>query len=86
MYADTVSGIGQADNTVAVSNNIHSLQLLLQLLVQFSRKYEIEYCHDKTRLQVLSLPCHSDRAYYDKIIDPVKINSKQVDSQTVQNM
>ena len=40
----TVSGIGQADDTLLVSNNIHALQNLLQLTLHFCSKYKVDLC------------------------------------------
>ena len=48
----TISGIGMADDTVLISNNIHNLFYLLQLSLSFSTKYQGEICAEKTQLQV----------------------------------
>ena len=46
-----VSAVGQADDTVLVSNDIFSLLYLLQLTVLFCHKYCVELSEDKTKIQ-----------------------------------
>ena len=78
MFDNVVSAIGQSDDTVVVSNSIYNLQLLLQLNLQFCKRSETELTPSKTKLQVLSLPSHADRVYYDQIINPIQINGKYI--------
>lgn len=70
----TVSGIGQADDTLLVSNNIHALQNLLQLTLHFCSKYKVDLCVEKTRLQAFCTP--DMRATVDHIqkTSPVNIH------------
>ena len=49
-----VSGLGQADDTLLVSNSLHSLQNLLQLSLYYRSKYNVELCPEKTKLQVIA--------------------------------
>ena len=48
----TVSAIGQADDSVLLANSIHDIQNLLDLSLDFCKKYNVELCVDKTKLQV----------------------------------
>ena len=48
----TVAAIGQADDTVLVSNDVHSIQYLLNLTLDFCCKYHVQLCIEKTKLQV----------------------------------
>ena len=50
----TVSAIGQADDVVLISNDLHSLQSLLDLSLYYCSKYNVSLGHDKTKLQVFS--------------------------------
>ena len=50
----TVSAIGQADDVVLISNDLHSLQSLLDLSLYYCSKYNVSLSHDKTKLQVFS--------------------------------
>ena len=74
-----ISSIGQADDTLLVSNSLHSLQNLLQLTLYFCRKFNVELCADKTRLQVLAPPAISKEIEYLKTFNPVNIHGKSID-------
>ena len=50
----TVSCIGQADDTALISNDVQKLFYLLELTKIFCRKYQVELCADKTKLQAFS--------------------------------
>ena len=47
-----VSGIGQADDTALISNNVHNLYYLLHLTKIFCSKYQVELCSEKTQFQM----------------------------------
>ena len=55
----TVSAIGQADDTILISNDLYCLFLLLQLTNTFCSKYCVELTSDKTRLQAFIPKGHS---------------------------
>ena len=75
----TVSGIGQADDTVLLSNSLFSLQNLLYLSLNFCKKQQVILCVEKTKLQVLSTPNMKNDVNYMKLISPVKINGQKID-------
>ena len=75
----TISAIGQADDTILTSNNIHALQCLLQLTLHFCAKYNVELCVEKTKLQVFAT---SDLGpTIDHLMDtsPVNIKGEYID-------
>ena len=72
----TISSIGQADDVALISNNIHSLQALLDLTLSYCKKYHVALCHDKTKLQVFSSKATEVDAFYSKVISPIEMNSK----------
>ena len=47
-----IASIGQADDTVLLSNDLHNLQFLLHLTLNYCKKYHIELSATKTKLQV----------------------------------
>ena len=47
-----IASIGQADDTVLVSNDLVKLKFLLKLTLNFCQKYHIELSSSKTKLQV----------------------------------
>ena len=69
-----VAAIGQADDTVLVSNNLHSLQNLLHLSIEYCKRYNVELCQEKTKLQALSLRRHCKELEYLKDFSPVALN------------
>ena len=71
----TVSPIGQANETLLVSNSIHSLKHLLYLTQIFCSKYQVKLCAEKTKLQVFSTPDMAFAIDYAKVINPIKMDS-----------
>ena len=69
-----ISAIGQADDTVLVSNNLHSLQNLLQLSLFYCSKFNVQLCPSKTKLQVISTKRMTAAVSYLKEYSPVKLN------------
>ena len=41
---ETISGIGLADDTALVSNDIHKLYLLLKLTEEFCKRFHVKLC------------------------------------------
>ena len=52
----TVSAVGQADDTILLSNSLHALENLLELTLYFCKRYSVQLCADKTRLQAFATP------------------------------
>ena len=73
-----VSGIGQADDTALVSNNLHSLNFLLHLTFDFCKKYQVQLCSDKTKLLVYHKKDQQDVVDYWEHANPIKVNGKQI--------
>ena len=74
----TVSAIGQADDTALVSNNLHSLQNLLELSLYYCQKYNVELCSDKTVMQAMSTRAMSKHVEYLKRYSPVNLQGSQI--------
>ena len=74
----TISAVGQADDTVLVSNNIHNLFYLLELTKHFCSKYLVELCADKTKLLVFSTKAIEPDMAYLKATNPIVINGEQI--------
>ena len=75
----TISAIGQADNTLLVSNSLHNLQNLLQLSLYYCSKANVELCPGKTKLQVISTKKMKATVDYLKVFSPVNLNGKKLD-------
>ena len=69
-----VPSIGQADDTILTSNNIHALQCLLQLTLHFYQRYNVELCVEKTKLQAFATPDLLADVEHIKSTSPVNIN------------
>ena len=70
----TISAIGQADDTLLVSNDIFALFYLLGLTMIFCQKYLVELSADKTRLQAFT----PSKDYELPPCNPISINGKQI--------
>ena len=75
----TVSGIGQADDSALVSNNIHHLYFLLHLTKIFCQKYHVKLCPEKTKLQVYSTENMKQLVDYAKCVNPITVNNMNID-------
>ena len=73
-----ISALGQADDTVLVSNDLHSLQNLLQLTLLYCSKNNVELCPGKTVLQVMSTKDMAAEIRYLKQFSPVSINDIKI--------
>ena len=75
----TVSAIGQADDTVLVSNNIHHLFYLLHLTLTFCTKHQIKISAEKTSLQVFNPKGKNAGVDIDlQPFNPIKIDGKTI--------
>ena len=73
-----VSAIGQADDTLLVFNNLHSLQNLLQRSLFYCSKYNVELCPTKTKLQVLNTTKMRAEVSFLKEFSPVILNGMKL--------
>ena len=73
-----ISAIGQADDTVLISNCLHSLQNLLQLSLSFCSKHHVELCIEKTKLLTLATPAMASSVEYFKLTSPVNIQGTSI--------
>ena len=76
--AKTISAIGQADDTVIISNSLDNIHNLLQLTLDFCRRYHVKLCFEKTKLQVIYTPTMANFVEYSKLISPVNIEGKYI--------
>ena len=74
-----ISAIGQADDTVLLSNSLHSIQNLLQLSLNFCSEKHVQLCIEKTKLQAFSTPSMAHNIAYLKLTSPVNINGVKIE-------
>ena len=72
-----VACVGQADDTALVSNDLHQLQMLLDLSLQYCQKHQVQLSASKTKLLVFS---KQESAYvkYSKLISPLNMNKTPI--------
>ena len=75
----TISGIGQADDCALLSNNIYFLLYLLRLSQDFCKKYLVNICAEKTKLQVFSTKKTDEVANYSVMTNPISIDGEKID-------
>ena len=70
----TVSFVGQADDSVLLSHDIHQLSHLLHLTTQYCSKYKVEMTPEKTKLQVFAPTSLYTEVSYFKSINYLSLN------------
>ena len=73
-----VSAIGQADDTVLISNDIVLLSYLLILTKTFCQKSLVELSAEKTKLQVFNPEKRSSASLSTDLFNPIEINGKTI--------
>ena len=73
-----ISAIGQADDTVLISNSIHNIQNLLELTLEFCSKYNVDLCIEKTKLQAFYSKEQKIYANYQMNTSPVNIDGTKI--------
>ena len=73
-----ISGIGQADDTALLSNDIHKLLLLLKLSQAFCERHQVKLCAEKTKLQVFATKQMRLVANYAKETNPINIDGEKI--------
>ena len=74
----TVSSIGQADDTLLMSNDIVNLSYLFKLNDDFCSTYLVENCAEKTKLQVFSTIDMAVEVTCAEAVNPVKVNGQPI--------
>ena len=70
----TISSVGQADDVALLSNDVHSLQNILTLTLNYCKRFNIELCAGKTKLLHIT---------NNKINSLVHFNPITIDGQTI---
>ena len=71
-----VSGVGQADDTALLSNDIFKLYHLLQLALNYCRKFNVKLSSSKTKLLVVQ-PAKAATGYIP--LNPIKMDGLKVE-------
>ena len=82
-----ISAVGQADDTLHTSNNIHRLQNLLQLTLFFCSMLNVEFSTEKTNLQAFFTKDIAKDVEYLKVYSPISIHGKAIEfSETAEHV
>ena len=79
LHGITISAIGQADDTVLVSNSLQSIQNLLDLSLDFCRRNHVSLCIEKTKLQGMGPQSMAESMRYMKMTSHVNIKGTKLD-------
>ena len=77
-----VSAIGQADDTVLVSDCLVKLYGLLHLAVEYCQRYHVKLVPEKTKLLAFAPKAQSLMVEVLKISNPLSLNGKKIDFST----
>ena len=72
-----VASVGQADDTALVSNDLHQLQMLLDLSLLYCQKHQVQLSASKTKLLVFSRE-ESTYVKYSKLISPLHMDKTPI--------
>ena len=70
-----VSAVGQADDSVLISNDISKLQHILQLVLEYCRKFNVQLSSSKTKL----IQIHPAKACKFVPYNPISIDNKSIE-------
>ena len=73
-----VGSIGLADDTCLLSDCIFKLQNLLQLTIDYCRKYHVELVPEKTKLLCFSPKGKEICSFYWKLVSPISIGNTKI--------
>ena len=73
-----VSGIGQADDVLLLSNDIFALLNLLHFTLQYCERNHVTLRADKTKLQVFSNKNSEMDAFYARAVSPISIDGETI--------
>ena len=70
-----VAAIGQSDDIVLLSHDVHFLSNLLQLSLDYCRKHHVTLAPEKTKLVPFFAKRHTQLVKYQKMISPISIDN-----------
>ena len=76
--SSVISSIGQADDTILISDDIYRLSALVTLIEDYCHKYKVELVPSKTKLLCISSKVNQEIVDYFKLMNPIKIDDKSI--------
>ena len=72
------ASVGQADDVALLSDNIHRLQCILQLAMDYASEYHVEMVPEKTKLLCYTPHGQTLDTYYWQVVSPISMNGVRV--------
>ena len=73
-----VASVGQADDVALLSDDLHKLQCILQLAMDYAREYHIEMVPEKTKLLCYTPSGRELDTYYWKVVSPITMDGIRI--------
>ena len=73
-----VAAVGQADDVVLLSNDVHYLNFLLQLTIDYCKKYHVTLAPEKTKLVAFFKKSHKQLVKFQELISPITIDETPI--------
>ena len=73
-----VASVGQADDVALLSDDIHKLQCILQLAMDYANEYHIEMVPEKTKLLCYTPRGRDLDTYYWKVVSPIAMDGTKI--------
>ena len=73
-----VASVGQADDVALLSDDVHKLQCILQLAMDYATEYHIEMVPEKTKLLCYTPRGQELDTYYWKVVPPITIDGIRI--------
>ena len=73
------ASVGQADDVALVSDDIHRLQCILQLALEYASEYHVEMVPEKTKLLCFTPRGQEIASYYMRVTSPISMSGSKVE-------
>ena len=72
------AGVGQADDVFLLSDDIHKLQCILQLAMDYANEYHVEMVPEKTKLLCYTPRGQDLDTYYWRVVSPITMDGIRI--------
>ena len=84
MHGLQISAIGQADDCVLLSYDLSCMKNLLELTLDYCKKYPVMLAHEKTKLLAFSTPKHQSDIGYLQLVNNIQISGMPISQSPLQ--
>ena len=72
------ANVGLADDVALLSDDIHKLQCILQLAMDYANEYHVEMVPEKTKLLCFTPRGQDLDTYYWRVVSPISMNGRRI--------